>query len=147
MILVILFICLVIVFIGLTILFSVLDKHDYYHYNWDTVALIFLALSIFVGLGASISIGLSIGVNSVVNCKKQELHYEEQVKSLNDTYEVLIHVDETWDKYTAIQQYNQEVKDFKYEIKYEQEMLDNLWLNWFHCKSYKNFDSNSVSYI
>ena len=147
MLLILLLILVVIIGIIVLVVFSYLDHKSSVWVDYDPGK--------FVGAGISISAGIllvifgciAIGMNCTSVCARERIAYQEKVESLNHTYTILLNAEETWDRYTAIQQYNDLVRAFKSDIKQEQELLNNPWISWFHCKAYQEFNINAVSYI
>lgn len=106
--------------------------------------------TIFAATGLTMSIvcfSYCLASNCPHTCKMERIDYEAKVNELTATYTYLNNLDDNKDKYTAIQQYNAEVNEFKTNILKHQSALKNPWINWLHCKEYKNFDANVVSYI
>ena len=91
---------------------------------------------------------MALCINGHTTYRREMIKYETKVEELTTTYNVLIeHNDASYARYTAIQQYNQEVREFKQNILDEQWRLKNPWINWYHCSAYAKMDYNIVSYI
>lgn len=114
----------------------------------DVLFLISLSLCLIGGVFSIICGSISICNNSRYTCITEKIKYEEKVTELNTTYDYLMtYNDETYARYTAIQQYNSEVEEFKTNILKKQATLKDPWVCWFECKEYNNMDANSVKYI
>ncbi len=119
---------------------------------WDRVGdewlpSISLALSFIGGLGLMGCCLFIALCNSPAAHVAARVNYSETVTSLNSTYKLLTQAEDSYAKYTAIQQYNSEVREFKEDITTTQAHLKNPWINWMCNYEYKNFDANVVSYI
>ena len=117
---------------------------------WERIEAISF-IGAFVALCSSIGFiccgVISICNNVPVSHVSARIKYTETVTSLNSTYKLLTQAEDSYAKYTAIQQYNVEVEKFKTDILSTQHQLKNPWLNWMNNYEYNNFDANVVSYI
>lgn len=137
----ILIIFIVLILIGITLL-----VYNYFKDN-DVCLSVGLTLTFF-GSIASVALGIIACVtNSYANCQKNRIEYEQKVIQLNNTYRTLIDKTENFNIYTAIEQYNTQVAEFKSKIMVNQDFLNNPWTNWLFCKEFKNMDANAVQYI
>ena len=118
------------------------------HYTDSDLFFTLSAIGILVGGIFSAASGIvALIANSSPVCIDSRQRYEQNVKNLSTTYKILMEADDGYAKYTAIQQYNVEVKEFKTNILVKQECLKNPWINWFVCRENNNFDANAVQYI
>lgn len=113
----------------------------------DLFEMITLCVLLVAGIGSLATGGIAALSNTSYNALIHTTHYEESVRELNTTYNYLISAPEGAAKYTAVQQYNSEVKEFKQDIIQEQKRLENPWVSWFHCYAFNNMDANAVQYI
>ena len=121
------------------------DKKHKIQDNLFTASLILLFPG---GILSCVFGSISFAVNSPMYCTAERVKYEERVTELNTTYNYLMTYDnETLARYTAIQQYNTEVREFKTDILEAQTRLKNPWLNWLECREYKNMNVDAVKYI
>lgn len=111
-------------------------------------------LNFIFGIGSAISgiILLVIAItliapNTTIGKQMHEIWYQQKVEELQSTYDTLITYQDNEIARVSITEYNEEVKEFKVDILTNQQCLNNLWINWFICPAYKNFDANIVSYI
>ena len=117
-----------------------------YRRDTETGRTVSVALIVMFTLFLTISGAVCIGMNAPMKNDQIRIEYNNNVTSLNETYNILLNTDDSLDKYTAIQQYNNDVRDFKTEIQQAQYVLSNPWINWFESYVYAEFDSNAVSY-
>ena len=144
---------LMIIFIVLTIIGTVMwvltKKYDYKLSEVvdTTLTITGATLTVLFGLITIIGGMWCVMANNPMTYENERIAYVEKVDSLNATYSVLITNVDNESYKISIQQYNQEIREFKTEIKTNQKWLNNPWTNWFMCKEYKNMDVNAVSYI
>ena len=108
--------------------------------------------------GCAIVTGLALVVIGLVqiinNCpavvRSTKLELTQRIASLNNTYEILYkEYKENSNSYvfTAIEQYNDDVTNYKITVETSQMSLKNPWTSWFVCHAYKDFSVDAVSYI
>lgn len=140
MILIIMFAVIVCACIGVAIWANGVYERDGIMFVSATVAVLFGVALFTCGFVAII-------INSPHNHLSAKIEYEEKVASLNATYTILMSADDSYAKYTGIQQYNLEVSEFKTDIIKTQKGIANPWISWMYNYEYKNFDADAVSYI
>ena len=112
----------------------------------EHVGIACFVLSWFASAIAGAMIGCSIGNNTPQKAREIKIKYDNDVYSLNATYKTLEKADDSWAKYTAIQQYNESVKEFKTDIETNKAIVNNPFISWFTCYIYAELDPNSVSF-
>lgn len=140
----ILFIISVVIMLG-GIVALVLNEVNYWHNDGCIFGGIFASV---LGLIAVASIGASsIAINGITHSSEVRAHLTEQVEGLNRTYEILTTAETDSYTYTAIQQYNAAVAEYKAEVGSNQEKRKNPWINWLTCYVYEEFDVDAVRYF
>lgn len=112
----------------------------------ERVGIACFVLSWFASAIAGAMIGCSIGNNLPQKAREIRIKYDNDVYSLNATYKTLEKADDSWAKYTAVQQYNEAVKEFKTDIETNKAIVNNPFISWFTCYIYAELDPNSVSF-
>ena len=103
-----------------------------------------------LGVAPLIICGIIAGYcNSSLHYHRTEAELTETIDSLHSTYNILITNVDNESYKISIQQYNQDVKDFRTKIKEARLDNDNLWLNAFINNIYNEarFNPDVVSYI
>ena len=112
----------------------------------ENVCLVSGLLSFFASLLSISAIGCCIAINLPQKAREIKIKYDNDVYSLNATYKTLEKADDSWAKYTAVQQYNEAVKEFRTDIETNKAALNNPFISWFTCHIYAELDPNSVSF-
>lgn len=144
MLLFIIFGVITIIAIALLIIFWVKDMLG------DVLPTIIATLLLLFGSVPLITCGVIAGLeNSSVNYYTIEAELTETIDSLNSTYNRLITNVDNESYKISIQQYNQEVKEFKSLIRIGRKQNNNLWMNAFTNNIYNEarFNPDVVSYI
>lgn len=121
------------------------NRDSWTYWNLDesiTLTIGIILLSTFVVSGMSALI-MQYGTPA----KKADLYYSQKIEELTNTYNSLTNAETSSARYTAIQQYNEEVNKFKTELIKHQYWLNNVWTNWFVPYTVGNYSAESVSYI
>lgn len=140
----ILFGAITIIGIILLVIFLVKDMLD------ELLTIIPTTLMIIFGGVPLVTCGILAGIeNSSVHYYAIEAELTETVDSLNSTYNRLITDVDNESVKISIQQYNQEVKEFKSLIRTRRQQNKNLWMNAFTNNIYNEarFNPDVVSYI
>ncbi len=112
-----------------------------------------------LGIGMGI-FGFIIGVSGMITCcitilcnnnkiKRQsvKVKLDNKIAEIQATRQLITTIQDDYARSVAITEYNHKVKEYKTEIESIKVYSESLWLNWFYCKEYKNYDSNAVEYI
>lgn len=136
---------LLLIFIALAILGIVKG------YDWDTPAYVLQFIGIVFGIATLIALVILSIVASVENGRtrkaKVESWYNETVLNLDSTKEYISTITDDYVRSLAVKEYNSEVKSFKLLIKDSKHDLDNGWISWYTCPTFKELDENVVDYI
>lgn len=86
--------------------------------------------------------------NSKVSKEHKTIEIQETIESINETRKTLEYKISS-ESYTVLEinEYNNNVKEYKTEIKQANLILNNPWINWFENPAYKEFNGNEVSYL
>ena len=114
--------------------------------NAEDVCSVSLVLSCIASVISGTAIGCSIGNNLPQKAREIKIKYYNDVYSFNVTYKTLEKAENSWAKYTAVQQYNEAVKEFKTSIETNKAIVNNPFISWFTCYIYAELDPNSVSF-
>ena len=110
--------------------------------------------------GVMAVIGLLLGIAGTIACcitilcnntriKRQSVKVEldNKIAEIQATKQLIITIQDDYARSVAITEYNNKVKEYKTQIDSIKVYSESLWLNWFWCKEYKNYNSNDVEYI
>ena len=135
----IILLCLILVIVGVILTIKFTD---------EVPGIAGCVVAVFFGVVLLAEVIDCIVANSPTSASTVRIKYTENVAHLTATYNMIMTYDQPdYARYTAIQQYNAEVAEFKSEILGNQRLLKNPWVNWFNCYQWNNCDANAVSYI
>lgn len=121
-------------------------------FDWDSIAYIIslvlgIALCIITGLGIIIC-GSMVIIYNFPSIKQQVRNdLEQKIEEIQSDYNYIQLITDDRAKSVAVVEYNKQVKEFKSLLLTEQYILDNIWINWYTCSEYGNYDVNAVVYI
>lgn len=146
MIIILLTLALFIIPILIGIILERIDAYTHSQHDMSRKCCAILSYTGFFALLIFVTICIISNVSSTI--EKTRIKYQENVISLNATYNCIINSSlDDHSKNVAIQSYNEDVKKFKKEIEDAQSALNNNWTSWFIPPVYNEFDVNAVSYI
>ena len=113
--------------------------------NWFLTG---LAGGLGFGIGLITCSIMCIVANSTTFKENKRISLNETIVEIMNTRYVLEHRAET-ETVTVLEinTYNEKVRNFKNEIKKNQAMLKDPWVNWFVCPVYNEYDPDVVSYL
>ncbi len=121
-------------------------------FDWDSIAyntsfVLGTILCIVTGLGIIIcgSMAMIYNFPSIKQQVRNDL--EQKIEEIQSDYNYIQLITDDRAKSVAVVEYNKQVKEFKSLLLTEQYILDNIWINWYTCSEYGNYDVNAVVYI
>lgn len=141
----IMFIVALLLAIGLLFLKEKVFDWDSIPYNISSILGIFLCIA--TGLGIFICGTLAIVSNFPTTKQQVKNDLEQKIEEIQSDYDYIQLITDDRAKSVAVVEYNKQVKEFKTLVLSEQYLLDNIWVNWYTCSEYGNYDANVVVYI
>ena len=145
MLLFILFVVVLLVGIGLLILKETKFEWDSILYNISFI--LGAVFSAIAGLGVIICSVAAIVTNFPSLKNKVKIDLDQRIEEIQSDYNYIQSITDDKARSVADVEYNKEVNQFKTQLQSEQYYLNNIWLNWYTCPVYNDYDVEIVVYI
>ena len=137
---------IVVLLLGIGLLF-LKEKFD-----WDSIAynisfVLGVVLCIATGLGILVCGSMAIVLNCSISKQKVKNYLDQKIEEIQSDYNYIQSITDDRAKSVAVVEYNKQVKEFKTLLLSEQYVLNSVWINWYTCSEYGNYDANVVVYI
>lgn len=114
-------------------------------YNISTILGIFLCIA--TGLGLCICGTMAVMYNFPTIKQQVKTDLEQKIEEIQSDYNYIQLINDDKAKSISVVEYNKQVKEFKSLLLTQQYILDSVWINWYTCPEYGNYDVNVVVYI
>jgi len=120
--------------------------------DWDSIAynisfVLGAVLIILTGVGIVIGGGVAMCLNFPTTKQEVKNDLEQKIEEIQSDYNYIQTITDDKAKSVAVVEYNKQVKEFKTLVLSKQYILNNIWINWYTCSEYGNYDTNVVIYI
>ncbi|MBP3799972.1 MAG: hypothetical protein ILA19_03210 [Bacilli bacterium] len=121
-------------------------------FDWDsvpyTVSFIVGAVFTIIG-GIAVIICSTMAIIEHIPSVRHQIKngIEQQIEEIQSDYNYIQTITDDKARSVAVVEYNKQVRDFKTTLLAEQYALDNLWINWYSCPEFGNYDVDVVVYI
>lgn len=116
--------------------------------NHETLGFTMGLFGLAVGsLGAIICSVMILTNNTKIKRQSVKVELDNKIAEIQATKQLITTIQDDYARSVAITEYNNKVKEYKTQIESIKVYSESLWLNWFWCSEYKNYDSNAVEYI
>ena len=139
MILLIILACLLVVGIALLVISNKKDS--------NTILAIGVSISV-MSLGALVILGFVSGMKHLPYYPEEvQKQYNESVLELNDRYDMITSLDNSFKKYRNAEKYNKDASEFQENIRFNKGIVQNPWINTLENEIWLTFDENAVVLI